>query len=163
MFSWFGHQSRFVLPAKVECITGHFPAVSSVFASISLSKRSFAFSRSVYNDHQCFESDPGRRKNRRNDESWSRERVPSIGNIAQPAIGIYDPRQQVIYRPWRRRDICSFTVVSRCTYNQFVGILTNAVLTGNLARCHGIRRRCIRGLFCHAADGLSIKRNYRRP
>src|SRR6476619_493848 len=43
MFSWFGHQSRFVLPTIVVCITGHFPAASSVFASMSLSKRSSAF------------------------------------------------------------------------------------------------------------------------
>src|SRR5262249_48342150 len=34
MFSWFGHQSRFVL-----CMTGHLPARSSVFASMFLSKR----------------------------------------------------------------------------------------------------------------------------
>src|SRR5262249_1843774 len=34
MFSWFGHQSRFVL-----CMTGHLPALSSVFASMFLSKR----------------------------------------------------------------------------------------------------------------------------
>src|SRR5262249_26351419 len=34
MFSWFGHQSRFVL-----CMTGHLPAFSSVFASMFLSKR----------------------------------------------------------------------------------------------------------------------------
>lgn len=31
-FNWFGHQSRLAL-ARVVCMTGHLPALSSVFAS----------------------------------------------------------------------------------------------------------------------------------
>jgi hypothetical protein len=37
-FNWFGHQSRFTLEGGVLA-NGHFPALSSVFASMFLSDR----------------------------------------------------------------------------------------------------------------------------
>src|SRR5207244_5467684 len=50
MFSWFGHQSRFVL---VVCMIGHLPALSSVFASIFLSERAPGFSPVPYTRIIC--------------------------------------------------------------------------------------------------------------
>src|ERR1700757_2528188 len=122
MFSWFGHQSRFVLPAKVECITGHFPAVSSVFASISLSKRSSAFSGSVYNDHQCFESDPGRRAKvgattRAGHANVCRRR----GTLHNLPLEFTALGNQVISCLLASASYLLLIVAPRCTYNQFVG------------------------------------------
>jgi hypothetical protein len=47
-FSWFGHQSRLDLTPTFVCMTGHLPALLSVFASMSVSDRVMRGWRGVY-------------------------------------------------------------------------------------------------------------------
>src|SRR5262245_9200938 len=80
MLSWFGHQSRFVLPR--ECGTGHLPKLSSVFASMFFTP--IGFFPSVYKDRQCLQGDPDQCFEAGDHALVQRSSAPALTTSADP-------------------------------------------------------------------------------
>jgi hypothetical protein len=118
----------------------------------------FFLSRSVYKDHQCFDSDPA--SGQRSDKELVTQTVLITASI--DTIWTFNPRRsQPDLQPFEPVVVTRSSAASwLCGHDQFMNIrTTNSVFTGTLVK--GITEsgsQCIRDDFCRTEDRLGVKR-----